>query len=219
MLQLDWNNHPPLLQLLLDHGAAVGEAKIALPGDWPVLSMIQAAANPPGGNETARSPGAAGTAPQELKSVRFCLLARVEMDGSPRLPRCFGPLRTCLTPRLRFGGAAHTLLLLQEATSSMSKTVLTGVNITINPTIIQRTKVTQLVAFKGGTAVAVFNLTTTTEVKAKLLRDLSAIAASPAALFDLIWEPTSGTSGTLKVKLEASYNAAGSSPSVSFLIP
>lgn len=65
--------------------------------------------------------------------------------------------------------------------------------------------------------LAVFNLTTTSAEKAKLLQDISDLAKNPEAVFDLIWEAISPTAGKLKLKLESSYNAAASKPSVSVL--
>ena len=93
-------------------------------------------------------------------------------------------------------------------------TVLRGVTISVSTSIIQGAKVVQVAAFKRGAAVAVFNLTTTTAEKTKLLQDLSALAANPEARFDLTWEATSPTAGKLKLRLESSYNAAASKPSV-----
>ncbi|CDJ49379.1 hypothetical protein, conserved [Eimeria brunetti] len=95
-------------------------------------------------------------------------------------------------------------------------TVLKGVTISVTSAVIQGSKVIQVAAFRGGAAVAVFNLTTTTAEKTKLLQDLSALAANPEARFELTWEATSPISGKLKLKLESSYNAAASKPSLTF---
>ncbi|KAL8452923.1 hypothetical protein Emag_002140 [Eimeria magna] len=93
--------------------------------------------------------------------------------------------------------------------------VLSGVNITVTAAIINGMKTMQVAAFKQGNAVAVFNLTSTTEEKERLLRDLSAVADNSEALFTVTWQPTSATAGTLNLKLESSYNANSSVPSVS----
>ncbi|KAL8447515.1 hypothetical protein Emed_004303 [Eimeria media] len=91
--------------------------------------------------------------------------------------------------------------------------VLSGVNITVTAMIVNGVKTIQVAAYKQGTAQAVFNLTSTTEEKEKLLSDLSAVADNPAALFTVTWQPTSATAGTLNLKLESSYNANSSVPS------
>lgn len=111
-------------------------------------------------------------------------------------------------------GIARYLVLFQ-ASENARPAVFEGVSLAITSIVVQGTKVTQLVALRRGTALAVFNLTTSTEEKQKLLHDLSALAENPAAMFDLTYEPTSSTSGLLRVKLEASYKAAANSPSVS----
>lgn len=108
-------------------------------------------------------------------------------------------------------------LILQASQFSQGTTVLKGVTVAISSVIIQGVKVTQVAAFKGGSVVAVFNLTTTSAEKAKLLQDISDLAKNPEAIFDLTWEATSPTAGRLKLKLESSYNAAASKPSVSVL--
>ncbi|KAL8428061.1 hypothetical protein ACSSS7_007415 [Eimeria intestinalis] len=91
--------------------------------------------------------------------------------------------------------------------------VLQGVNITVATTLVNGVRTIQVAAYREGEAVAVFNLTSTTETKEKLLRDLSAVADNPDALFTIVWQPTSPTAGTLSLKLESSYNANSSVPS------
>ncbi|KAL8439878.1 hypothetical protein Efla_000850 [Eimeria flavescens] len=97
-------------------------------------------------------------------------------------------------------------------------TVLKSVNITVSTVIVNGSKVIQVVAYKGGDAVAVFNLTSTTEEKEKLLHDIAILADNPAALFDLTWEMLSPTSGTLNLRLESRYNANSNAPSVAFAL-
>lgn len=90
--------------------------------------------------------------------------------------------------------------------------------ISVTSARIHGAKVIQVAAFQAGESKAVFNLTTTTAEKARLLQDIATAAENPAARFDLIWTATSPNAGTLTIRLESSYNAASSKPSVSFLL-
>lgn len=112
---------------------------------------------------------------------------------------------------------AHTSFSPQEPGYSRGTIILTGVKLTVTEIVIQGAKVTQLAALKGGKAVAVFNLTTTTAEKSQLLHNIAVTAQNPAAQFDLTWTAISPTSGTLTIKLQAIYTAAANKPSVSSL--
>ena len=107
----------------------------------------------------------------------------------------------------------------QASDFSHGTTVLRGIKISVSSSVIQGTRVIQVAAFRGGAAVGVFNLTTTTAEKTKLLQDLYALAANPEAQFELTWVAISPTSGKLKLKLESSYSAAASKPTVSAHFP
>ncbi|OEH76665.1 hypothetical protein cyc_07060 [Cyclospora cayetanensis] len=99
---------------------------------------------------------------------------------------------------------------------SQGTSVLSGVTLTVNSIMVQGGEVTQVAAYKNGAAVGVFNLTATTPAKKRLLTDISAIAENPEAMFDLTWTAISPTSGVLTLRLEASYKAAASKPTISF---
>ncbi|KAL8270517.1 hypothetical protein Esti_005554 [Eimeria stiedai] len=107
-------------------------------------------------------------------------------------------------------------LAVESAQLPQERKELEGVNITVNAAIVNGARTTQVAAYKQGSAVAVFNLASTTEGKERLLRDLSAVAENPDALFTLVWQPTSATAGKLYLRLESSYNANSSVPSVTF---